>query len=274
MPSAVCRGAARICGIMDMVEDITDDTQHELDSTLGVLFIGFMLSTVLYGLSTFQMHVYFTRYPRDGRRTKALVLLIWSDICRSALSGGQLTHTFLRVIDTTASTLISRMQYYYLIDRFAASFQELEITKYVRSHTYSLFLAHSWSSVLLAENVLAGLAVLIVHLFYAFRVWTVSHKSPTLSGIILATAVASFVFSIISTAKLTKQQFMAELLTPEIELMLGLTSGCSIISNLFIVGGQAYYLRPSRRPHIKSPTNLLSRAVFILATRGTAFTII
>ncbi len=39
---------------MDMVEDITDDTQHELDSTLGVLFIGFMLSTVLYGLSTFR----------------------------------------------------------------------------------------------------------------------------------------------------------------------------------------------------------------------------
>ena len=49
-----CRGAERMCAIMDMVEGITDDTQHELDSTLGVLFIGFMLSIVLYGLSTFR----------------------------------------------------------------------------------------------------------------------------------------------------------------------------------------------------------------------------
>ena len=43
-----------MCAIMDMVDSITDDTQHELDSTLGVLFIGFMLSIVLYGLSTFR----------------------------------------------------------------------------------------------------------------------------------------------------------------------------------------------------------------------------
>jgi hypothetical protein len=30
------------------------DSQQVLDATLGVLFIGFMLSTVLYGLSTFR----------------------------------------------------------------------------------------------------------------------------------------------------------------------------------------------------------------------------
>ncbi|KAI0086483.1 hypothetical protein BDY19DRAFT_995778 [Irpex rosettiformis] len=238
MPLTGCRGAERMCAMMDMVESITNDTQHELDSTLGVLFIGFMLSIVLYGLSTFQMHVYFTRYPKDGRRTKALVLLIW-------------------FIDTASSTLISRMEYYYLIDRFSASFQDLEIT-----------------NVFLAENALAGFAVLIVHLFYSFRVWTISGKDVMLSGATLTTAVASFVFTIIATVKLTSQQFMANLLTPEIEVVLGLTSGLSIVSNLFIVTSHAFYLRPSREPHIKYPSSFLPQAVLVLASRGVAFTLL
>ncbi|KZP33578.1 hypothetical protein FIBSPDRAFT_924547 [Athelia psychrophila] len=48
----------------------TPASLQELESTLGVLFIGFLISTVIYGFTFFQTYLYFSRFPNDPFWTK------------------------------------------------------------------------------------------------------------------------------------------------------------------------------------------------------------
>ncbi|KAJ7144509.1 hypothetical protein C8R44DRAFT_865420 [Mycena epipterygia] len=48
-----------------------------MDSTIGAVEIGTLLSGVLFGLITSQTYVYYKTYPRDSRFTKGLVGALW-----------------------------------------------------------------------------------------------------------------------------------------------------------------------------------------------------
>ncbi|KAJ7589957.1 hypothetical protein C8J56DRAFT_888161 [Mycena floridula] len=48
-----------------------------MDSTIGVIEIGTLLSGVLFGLIMSQTYVYFKTFPRDTRFTKSLVAALW-----------------------------------------------------------------------------------------------------------------------------------------------------------------------------------------------------
>ncbi|KAJ6483093.1 hypothetical protein C8R45DRAFT_1075450 [Mycena sanguinolenta] len=52
-------------------------TIMDMDSTLGAIEIGTLLSGVLFGLITAQTYVYFKSFPNDARFTKGLVLGLW-----------------------------------------------------------------------------------------------------------------------------------------------------------------------------------------------------
>ncbi|KAJ7032723.1 hypothetical protein C8F04DRAFT_644527 [Mycena alexandri] len=51
--------------------------------TLGALQIGVLISCLLFGLTTMQTYIYYTRFPDDPRMLKALVAFVWS--CELAL---------------------------------------------------------------------------------------------------------------------------------------------------------------------------------------------
>ncbi|EGO03142.1 hypothetical protein SERLA73DRAFT_176663 [Serpula lacrymans var. lacrymans S7.3] len=75
-------------------------TTVDIHSTFGAGFIGAMVSTILYGITTLQTYLYFIHYPKDSPYTKALVAVIW-------------------VLDTTHITFMCHCMYYYLITNYS-----------------------------------------------------------------------------------------------------------------------------------------------------------
>ncbi|KAI0091998.1 hypothetical protein BDY19DRAFT_572934 [Irpex rosettiformis] len=54
------------------------DAVHKLKDTLGSVFVGFTLSTALWGVSILQVWLYFRNYPKDSSILKGLVGALWS----------------------------------------------------------------------------------------------------------------------------------------------------------------------------------------------------
>ncbi|KAJ7233015.1 hypothetical protein C8J57DRAFT_1382627 [Mycena rebaudengoi] len=54
----------------------------DLNTTLGALEIGVLVSCVLFGVTTVQVYIYYTRFPDDSRFLKGLVVFVW--ICETA----------------------------------------------------------------------------------------------------------------------------------------------------------------------------------------------
>ncbi|KAJ7483349.1 hypothetical protein FB451DRAFT_104812 [Mycena latifolia] len=49
----------------------------DVDSTLGALLIGVLVSYVLFGVTTTQVYIYQNRFPKDSRKMKVLVAFVW-----------------------------------------------------------------------------------------------------------------------------------------------------------------------------------------------------
>ncbi|KAF7328854.1 hypothetical protein MVEN_02515000 [Mycena venus] len=48
------------------------------DTTLGAYQIGVLVSYVLFGVTTIQMYIYYTRFPEDSIKLKVLVAFVWA----------------------------------------------------------------------------------------------------------------------------------------------------------------------------------------------------
>ncbi|KAJ6524017.1 hypothetical protein B0H19DRAFT_1276709 [Mycena capillaripes] len=48
-----------------------------VNTTIGALLIGVLISYMLFGITTIQMYIYYTRFPEDSCRLKALVAFVW-----------------------------------------------------------------------------------------------------------------------------------------------------------------------------------------------------
>ncbi|KAJ7889268.1 hypothetical protein B0H13DRAFT_1888103 [Mycena leptocephala] len=48
-----------------------------LNTTLGALQIGVLISYMLFGVTTTQTYIYYSRFPDDSRKLKALVAVVW-----------------------------------------------------------------------------------------------------------------------------------------------------------------------------------------------------
>ncbi|KAF7335039.1 hypothetical protein MVEN_02254200 [Mycena venus] len=52
-------------------------TSFNPNPSLGALQIGVLISCVLFGVTTTQAYIYYTRFPQDSRKIKALVVSVW-----------------------------------------------------------------------------------------------------------------------------------------------------------------------------------------------------
>ncbi|KAG6825277.1 hypothetical protein H0H92_004230 [Tricholoma furcatifolium] len=71
-----------------------------IDDTFGAAFIGVLISTMLYGLTSLQTYFYYAYYPKDRAENKLLVAAIWA-------------------LDTVHTALVARCMYYYLVSNFS-----------------------------------------------------------------------------------------------------------------------------------------------------------
>ncbi|KAJ7142697.1 hypothetical protein C8R44DRAFT_760976 [Mycena epipterygia] len=126
-----------------------------LDNTMGSMLIGVIVSAVLYGISLLQCLFYFTRYDRDPLYLKVLVAAT----------------VFL---DTLHLAFVSHTVYYYLI------------SNYYRNDVLQTMV---WSVSL--EALPTGITAGLVQLFYAYRVWRMSHHNLYLTAMILVLVMAT-----------------------------------------------------------------------------------
>ncbi|KAF8963314.1 hypothetical protein BDZ97DRAFT_1919975 [Flammula alnicola] len=71
----------------------------DISSTFGAALIGALISTMLYGLTTLQTYLFYVYYPKDSRKTKTLVALIW-------------------ILDTLHAAFMSFTIYHYLVANY------------------------------------------------------------------------------------------------------------------------------------------------------------
>jgi len=210
---------------------------HELESTYGVFFIGYVVSMVLYGFTFFQTYVYFSRYPKDHRFVK-------------------LTVAALCLIDTATSALISQALYFYLITMFPFAIGLIDAT-----------------STFCAEIGLATLAVYIVQMFYASRVWSLS-KSRFLLGAVVLTSSAGCALGITMTAQMIQHRAFSHLAIPHVRAVAASSQGLTFISGFLSTGISFYYLQPSRKPSMKPLDGWFDQVVAYTFSRGSAATVI
>ncbi|KIM89270.1 hypothetical protein PILCRDRAFT_218837 [Piloderma croceum F 1598] len=211
---------------------------QELESTLGVLFIGFLVCIILYGFTFFQTYLYFSRFPKDN---------LWI----------KLTTGILCALDTTTSALISQAVYYYLIDQFLSPVGLLDAT-----------------STFCAENGLAILATFIVQVFYAARIYQIGPPSRPLFAIISLTAVMGCGWGIVMTVQIFQRKRLADLGTPWMEVVAGISQGFVTLADIMIVGALALGLRRTRNPRMRAPEGWFDKFVTYFINRLVCVTIV
>lgn len=138
-----------------------------LDTTVGLLLNGYILTMVLYGFIFFQSYVYYNRYPRDHWLFKLVVGL-------------------LVAMDTAAVATITESAHFYLIVQFLDTFAGVDNAR----PTYC------------ADNGLATLAICMAQLGYVHRTWKLKHSA--FASITAAVAAAgACALGLVMTARLS-----------------------------------------------------------------------
>ncbi|KAJ7611110.1 hypothetical protein DFH06DRAFT_1245588 [Mycena polygramma] len=141
-----------------------------MDSTIGAIEIGTMLSGVLFGLITAQTYVYFRTFPEDSRFSKALVGALWIiELAHTACSFDALYMYTVRSYGNPASLL-----------RFPLSLDTTVI--------------------------LHGATVIIVQLFFTHRIAKFIQKTyylPALAMFILLVRFAAFIVSGVAALRMS-----------------------------------------------------------------------
>ncbi|KAK6983844.1 hypothetical protein R3P38DRAFT_3112886 [Favolaschia claudopus] len=122
-----------------------------LDNTLGALFLGVVVSCILFGVSSLQVVHYYHSYANDSLLHKVAVGSLW-------------------VLDSTHLCLSIASSYHYGISNFG------------RADAMDVII---WS-VLIAVNVMI---VVLVHSLYAYRVWLLSGYHHGFLGYVVAAIV-------------------------------------------------------------------------------------
>ncbi|KAJ6458586.1 hypothetical protein C8R47DRAFT_148782 [Mycena vitilis] len=122
-----------------------------LDNSLGAVFIGLVLSCMLFGVSSLQVYYYYHYYPNDNRLHKVSVGILW-------------------ILDTIHISLIIHASYHYGIRGFGQ---------------FAGLLVVVWC-LAIAINVVI---ILMVQSLYAYRVWLLGGYHRGVLGYLVAAVV-------------------------------------------------------------------------------------
>ncbi|KAN0087941.1 hypothetical protein V8E55_006562 [Tylopilus felleus] len=212
-------------------------TPAEIEN-LSVLFIGFVASTVFYGLTFFQTYIYYSRSPRDNRWLRYLV----ATLC---------------TLDTTASALVSEILYDYLITMFDVNMNVLYAT--------TTFCFQYMISVLLT---------FISQVFFVHRVFQVTGRSWPLTLVLLFLSFIGLVFGLTASGQMVAQRRLSAFGTLNMEITASISLVSSVTADIIVFVTMCYSLRRARFPEIVVPEGFLSTVATVLVARGLAFTVV
>ncbi|KAI0744266.1 hypothetical protein C8Q80DRAFT_1185950 [Daedaleopsis nitida] len=179
-----------------------------IDNTLGAVFIGNLCVVCLYGLTTLQTYMYYSRSKNDAILLKSAIAVLW-------------------VLDTLHVILTSHTVYFYSITHFGDVEALTKIT---------------WCAVVYI--LVTAISDSIVRAVFCYRIWILSNGNKVLFGanvflsaLLLADEIAlvSNLFHIPTFAGLQKINWL---------FLMGLASG--VVADVFIAGTLTMLLVKSR----------------------------
>ncbi|GAA5848898.1 hypothetical protein JCM9279_004659 [Rhodotorula babjevae] len=217
-----------------------ETVQMTFDDTLGPFLIGTMLACFLQGATLYQEIMFFANCGKTREPWGYIVLVVGITLC-----------------DVLHSAFAINTIWVWSVENFGNP---------------SILALSPWSFT--AEPVMTGLMALVVHLFYAHRVWVVSEKSKTgtaIAGVISVLTLVQFAFGAAVTGKIIAydREFLrfADWLWGAC-VWLGLAAAVDLV----ICAGYFHYLgvvsKQMAGPFERSTKSVIQVGILILATNG------
>ncbi|TDL25235.1 hypothetical protein BD410DRAFT_632307 [Rickenella mellea] len=175
-----------------------------LGNTMGALFIGLLVSVLLFGIICLQAYNYYQKYPEDRAYVKI---------------------AFLLVVNAINAALLSEGMYHYLIRNFA-NFAALG--PYWSTNVYSF---------------LNSFITWMCQLFFAYRVWRVSHGNYFLTGGIICLTCTHLAFGTKTAITAFKTQNPGDLNNA---VLVGMTLGSALACDILITASLCFFLNTKR----------------------------
>ncbi|KLO06657.1 hypothetical protein SCHPADRAFT_837763 [Schizopora paradoxa] len=178
-----------------------------LKLTFGAMYIGCVISVCFSGIAALQAYIYFRQYRnRDSRRTKSMVLSAWA-------------------LDVVHTVFICQGIWHYLVLNWG-NLGELDHLTW----TVGMSIA------------ITGLITVLVHMFYAMRVWRLSKHNAWITGLIVILACVRL-GSALKISRLRLKHFSSFISDFRWLFTFGLA--LSALIDVIITGTLCYYLRSS-----------------------------
>ncbi|KAI9440957.1 hypothetical protein H4582DRAFT_1508486 [Lactarius indigo] len=210
-----------------------------VDNTLGALFIGTVLSSIIYGVTWLQVYSYFNgRCSQDRWPLKSFV-------------------AFLMLVDTVNLVFCVYTTYQFGVTNFGNY-------RSILSEPWSLF-ATSFSSIAVTVS---------VQLFYAYRIYRLGRNSPYLPVAISIISLTEFSISIVYNIKVLMHVHDPH--PGNFEEFFFSALSCKVLCDTFITTGMVYYLL-SNRSQVRRTNNVLNLLAIYSINCGTlnlAFSIV
>lgn len=206
----------------------TVDIGAPLDSSMGAMFLGTLISGVLHGICLVQAFFYFTNYPNDPWIIRSMVLTTVS-------------------FDMIHLSFITHAMYHYLVTHFR---REEMLQRII------------WSVVM--EALFTGVNAGIVQTFYTYRVWKLSKRNWFLSGFIVALILATTGCGIAWVVIAIQFNSYTELLT--INPLTITINALSTAVDVIIAATLCYLLNQSRTGFKRSDTIINKLMLFVVNT--------
>ncbi|KIY67291.1 hypothetical protein CYLTODRAFT_422699 [Cylindrobasidium torrendii FP15055 ss-10] len=200
-----------------------------LHNTMGAMFIGVVLSAILWGMTALQTMYYFNRYPNDAWYLRWFV---WITL----------------ILDTVHMAMVTHVIYFYLISMY---YDKMAITRLV------------WSVIL--EALPTGVTATLVQLFFAYRVWRLSQGNWLLTGSIVILVIANVAISVVWTVLAMIRDTYTQLLeiTPFTMTINVLSATIDII-----ISASLCVLLQSSKTGFKSSDTMISRLTIFCVNTG------
>ncbi|KAH9984079.1 hypothetical protein BJV74DRAFT_848836 [Russula compacta] len=180
-----------------------------IKETLGAILLGCMFSTALSGMTAVQTFLYYRLYPKDPRRIKLLVIIVW-------------------LLDSMHSAFICAATWDYLILHFG-------------DKTYANVIP---ISIALSVACTASMTFL-THLFFSHRIYRLSKKNWYITTPLVVLAFLRLGAALVSTAEMGKLKSYHEFVQGYgYVFTLGLSTASTL--DLLIVAVMCYFLQINR----------------------------
>jgi len=131
-------------------------TRPTVGNTWGATLVGLIMASILYGITTLQVYIYFVKYPHDPRRMKVLAFTVW-------------------ILDTASLALVCDGVYGYLVTDVGDPSRRLRVNRSLD-----------------VDPLVMGCIAFLTHAYLGARVWRVCNKNIILGAVLGILACSCF----------------------------------------------------------------------------------